>query len=46
MVVTHEARWASWADRVVFMRDGRLVDQTGVAPGPESLLATGAGQPS
>ena len=46
VVVTHEAHLASWADRVVFMRDGRLVDQTGSAPGPESLLATGAGQPS
>ena len=46
VVVTHEAHLASWADRVVFLRDGRLVDQTGAAPGPESLLATGMGQPS
>jgi putative ABC transport system ATP-binding protein len=46
VVVTHEAYLASWADRVVFLRDGRLVDQTGTAPGPESLLASGAGQPS
>lgn len=45
VVVTHEAHLASWADRVIFMRDGRLVDQTGSAPGPESLLASGAGQP-
>src|SRR5206468_5655942 len=28
VVVTHEAQLASWADRVVFLRDGRLVDQT------------------
>ncbi len=41
VVVTHEAHLASWADRVVFMRDGRLVDQTGAAPGPESLLESG-----
>ncbi len=45
VVVTHEARLASWADRVVFLRDGRLVDQTGAAPGPESLLASPAGRP-
>jgi putative ABC transport system ATP-binding protein len=38
VVVTHEANLASWADRVVFLRDGRVVDQTGSAPGPESLL--------
>ena len=41
VVVTHEAHLASWADRVIFLRDGRLVDQTGSAPGPESLLASG-----
>lgn len=41
VVVTHEAHLASWADRVIFLRDGRLVDQTSSAPGPESLLATG-----
>jgi putative ABC transport system ATP-binding protein len=41
-VVTHEAQLASWADRVVFLRDGRVVDQTVAPPGPESLLAAGA----
>jgi putative ABC transport system ATP-binding protein len=41
VVVTHEAHLASWADRVVFLRDGRLVDQTMAAAGPESLLAPG-----
>ena len=41
VVVTHEAHLASWADRVIFLRDGRLVDQTGAAAGPESLLASG-----
>jgi putative ABC transport system ATP-binding protein len=38
VVVTHEARLASWADRLVFLRDGRLVDQTVPPPSPESLL--------
>jgi putative ABC transport system ATP-binding protein len=39
VVVTHEAQLASWADRVVFLRDGHVVDQTSTPPGPESLLA-------
>jgi len=39
VVVTHEAQLASWADRVVFLRDGHVVDQTAAPPGPESLLA-------
>jgi len=38
VVVTHDAQLASWADRVVFIRDGRVIDQTVPAPGPESLL--------
>jgi putative ABC transport system ATP-binding protein len=41
IVVTHEAQLASWADRVVFLRDGHVVDQTAAAPGPESLLEAG-----
>jgi len=39
VVVTHDAQLASWADRVVFLRDGRIVDETAPPPGPESLLA-------
>ena len=39
VVVTHDAQLASWADRVVFLRDGRVVDQTMPPAGPESLLA-------
>jgi putative ABC transport system ATP-binding protein len=42
VIVTHDAQLASWADRVVFIRDGRVVDQTAPPPGPESLLAPGA----
>jgi putative ABC transport system ATP-binding protein len=41
VVVTHEAYLASWADRVVFLRDGYVVDQTVKPAGPESLLAAG-----
>jgi putative ABC transport system ATP-binding protein len=41
VVVTHDAQLASWADRVIFLRDGRVVDQTTRPAGPESLLADG-----
>jgi putative ABC transport system ATP-binding protein len=41
VLVTHEARHAAWADRVVFLRDGIVVDQSGPAAGAESLLSTG-----
>jgi len=44
LVVTHDAQLASWADRVVFLRDGRVVDQTDTPAGPESLLATGSNE--
>ncbi|GIH03091.1 macrolide ABC transporter ATP-binding protein [Rhizocola hellebori] len=42
VVVTHDAQLASWADRVVFIRDGRIVDQTRTPDGPETLLSTGS----
>ncbi len=29
VLVTHEARHAAWADRVVFLRDGVVVDESG-----------------
>src|SRR3954462_2350857 len=38
VLVTHEARHAAWADRVVFLRDGQLVDDTGATMQAESLL--------
>jgi len=36
VVVTHDAHLASWAERVVFLRDGRVVDH--VAPEAADLL--------
>jgi len=39
VVVTHDAQLASWADRVVFIRDGRVVDRTAPRLGPDSLLS-------
>jgi len=39
IVVTHDAQLASWADRVIFLRDGRVVDQTLPTESPESFLA-------
>jgi putative ABC transport system ATP-binding protein len=44
VVVTHDAQLASWADRVVFLRDGRVVDQTMPPPSPESLLVPAPNQ--
>jgi putative ABC transport system ATP-binding protein len=38
VVVTHDAQLASWADRVEFIRDGRVVDHTAPRPEPDSLL--------
>jgi putative ABC transport system ATP-binding protein len=40
LLVTHEARHAAWADRVVFLRDGVVVDETRPA-----LRRPGAGSP-
>ncbi|WP_441250353.1 ABC transporter ATP-binding protein [Kitasatospora sp. McL0602] len=41
MMVTHEARHAAWADRVVFLRDGLMVDQS-VSRDAASLLVSAA----
>jgi putative ABC transport system ATP-binding protein len=41
VLVTHEARHAAWADCIVFLRDGLMVDQTGYAAPAEALLETG-----
>lgn len=37
ILVTHDARHAAWADRIVFLRDGRVVDESS-ADEAESLL--------
>ena len=42
VVVTHDPRVASCADRVVFLRDGQVIDQTQTAPGTDSLLTPGS----
>ncbi|GAA5156558.1 ABC transporter ATP-binding protein [Nocardioides marinquilinus] len=42
LLVTHDAGHAAWADRVVFLRDGAVVDDTGAQAEPESLLGAGA----
>lgn len=41
LMVTHEARFAAWADRTIFLRDGRIIDETGPSD-PASLLAESA----
>ena len=44
VLVTHDARHAGWADRVVFLRDGRMVDQTVPLGSADALLSTGAAE--
>lgn len=39
LLVTHEARFAAWADRTIFLRDGVVVDSTGAPTRAEQLLA-------
>jgi putative ABC transport system ATP-binding protein len=39
VLVTHDARHAAWADRVVFLRDGIIVDTSGPLDKPDALLA-------
>jgi putative ABC transport system ATP-binding protein len=36
ILVTHDAAHAAWADRVVFLRDGRLVDEARPASNPDT----------
>lgn len=38
ILVTHDAAHAAWADRVVFLRDGRLVDEARPASDPDDRV--------
>jgi putative ABC transport system ATP-binding protein len=37
LMVTHDPRAASWADRAIFLSDGRVVDEAR-DPNPEEIL--------
>jgi putative ABC transport system ATP-binding protein len=41
VLATHNVRHAAWADRVVFLNDGRLAGEAAPPAGPECLLGTG-----
>jgi putative ABC transport system ATP-binding protein len=43
ILVTHEPRYAAYADRTVFLRDGRIVDDTGGGSGAGAGLRGGLG---
>jgi putative ABC transport system ATP-binding protein len=43
VLVTHEGRHAAWADRVVFLRDGVIVDTSGPLDEPSALLSSPGG---
>ncbi|MFJ4775325.1 ABC transporter ATP-binding protein [Streptomyces sp. NPDC088762] len=44
VLVTHEPRFAAWADRVVFLRDGSVVDETLRSHADSLLSGQAAGQ--
>jgi putative ABC transport system ATP-binding protein len=37
VLVTHEPRFAGWADRVVFLRDGRVIDEASASRGAATI---------
>ncbi|MFJ2618894.1 ABC transporter ATP-binding protein [Glutamicibacter sp. NPDC087344] len=41
LMVTHEARFAAWTDRTLFLRDGKIIDESGPSD-PSQLLSQGA----
>ena len=40
LLVTHEARHAGWADRVIFLRDGVVIDSSGPLDTADDLLTS------
>jgi putative ABC transport system ATP-binding protein len=38
VLVTHNVRHAAWADRILYLHDGRLTDEVSRPAGPDSLL--------
>ena len=45
VLVTHEARHAAWADRIVFIRDGLIVDESAPSQRAEDLLVDDEARP-
>jgi putative ABC transport system ATP-binding protein len=39
VLVTHEPRFAGWADRVVFLRDGKIIDEAQAGRGASALAS-------
>jgi putative ABC transport system ATP-binding protein len=42
LIVTHDPRIAAYADRIIFLKDGTLVDSTRLADQPPATLVAGA----
>lgn len=42
-MVTHDPRLAAHADRIVFLKDGAIVDETRLADDPDGRRTRGAG---
>lgn len=39
LMVTHDPRIAAYADRIIFLKDGTIVDETRLDPNPDSAEA-------